>query len=289
MPEIKYLKQLVDITLTKASIYHLAAPGVDLPILKKMASLLGLSIQASHEFIEQSQKMLTYRMGNKSVSMFRASGGFRFRDDAHFQVDDGKAKVEYNDIEAADMATKIVHKFDLAQEGEYNLVKVTHLFAGEVDVKTGKSEERAIDTGVIFRRIVDKIPIEGPGGMVIIYLDPAGEMTGLDRVWRVTDQVYKSDLALRSPAQAKEGLQKFLSGYSHAMVEVEDMRFGYFEQGRNVSQRYLQPAYIFPYNMETVEMHGTVHSVFVYEASVSPVGKIMPVKKVELTKPVRQE
>ena len=58
--------------------------------------------------------------------------------------------------------------------------------AGETLFKLGGNHrtkiERLIDAGVIYRRRVDDIPVDGPGGYVMVNIDPGGEVIGLRSV-----------------------------------------------------------------------------------------------------------
>ena len=125
------------------------------------------------------------------------------------------------------------------------------------------------------QRIVDGVPVDGPGGKVVVYLDAAGEVTGLDRTWRTISGVRQPVEALRPPDDVLTRAGRFWSASTR--VDVRQVRFGYFEQGFRTRQTTLQPAYVV---MVTLQSAGDEElrrrSVYVQAAATNSVGVLQP-------------
>jgi hypothetical protein len=59
-------------------------------------------------------------------------------------------------------------------------LQVTRLNVGVVEQRTGYTEQRVIDMGIAFRRVIDH----------------NGDLTGIDHLWREIHDVYQSDVEL---------------------------------------------------------------------------------------------
>jgi len=290
MPEIKFAKHLSQAPVKETPIFRLAAPAVSESQLKGLAGRLGFGLKSG--ILQQETDSLTYVEGPLTLKQYKASGGFRFQDRSRFQIDDGHSAVLFSDKEAVARAEELVKKLELAPAKEYQLLKVTHLYVGGVELKTGEAEkERAIDVAVVFRRVVNGLPVDGPGGILAICLDPKGDLVAMDRIWRTLGVVYRPAEKIRAPQVAEEGLIKFLQsqdqdGYK---VEVEDVRFGYWEMGWKTAQRFLQPAYVMPLKLTSPDEQFASKTVYVTEAAVNPVGVLMPAKKPRPPEPERKK
>ena len=60
---------------------------------------------------------------------------------------------------------------------------------------------------------------------------------------------------------------------------VEDMRFGYFELGREQYQRFLQPTYIMPIELVSRDPRIVVRDLHVVPAALKYAGRIMPIRR----------
>jgi hypothetical protein len=135
------------------------------------------------------------------------------------------------------------------------LLQVTRLNVGVVEQQTGWAEERIVDMGIAFQRTIDNVPVEGPGGKVIVYIDHKGDLTGVDRIWREIQDVYQPDVELKSPESAQQDVVRFWGEQESGLITIENIRFGYFELGWDGEQRYLQPAYVLPLTLTQTTGH----------------------------------
>jgi hypothetical protein len=203
----------------------------------------------------QNARHMSYSEGSLELVLHHASGGLRFHDKARWQVDDGGANVEFDDATAVDMARRFIEQLSIVPLAETKVLRVTHLNVGVVERRTGLEEHRAIDVGVAFARVVDGHLVEGPGGKVMVYIDHRGELTAIDRVWREVQEVHAQDVELRSAEAVREDAVREWGEPGSGVITVDDTRFGYFEDGWDVAQRYLQPAYFVDFTITATGGH----------------------------------
>jgi hypothetical protein len=288
VPEIRYIKRLEKEPDVKTQIYRLGAPGVTTASVYRLAQQFGLKGSPANGRLQEQEGTISYTEQQYVVHLYKASGAVRFIDQARWMVDDLKSNVEFDDDKAIALAEEVAKKYELVKEGEYQVLRVTRLHAGTLELETKKSEERVIDAGVVFQRVIEGVPVRGPGGKLVIYLDHQGQMTGFDRIWRGIEAVYKPVEALKKPARIEAHLTRFLTRREVARADVEDVEFGYFELGPHDAQRYLQPAYIMRLRLPVSEQESHMRSAFVVEAATNPVGTLVHYKPPRPAQPPRQ-
>jgi hypothetical protein len=290
MVDIAFTSRLESLPERDTNIYRLKGPRVNERSLREMAKRFELKGDiASGEFSKDADE-LTYTEGPSVVTLFRSSGALRYYDNIRWQVDDGKSEVEFSDDEAVSIAEDFISRSDLVPLAECRLLKVSHLHVAALERDSNTYDERIIDVGVVFQRTIDNIPVEGPGGNVIVYVDHDGTVTGCERIWREIADVHRevpSD-QLRPPEYAENSLARYWRQSKATRIEVEETRFGYYESGRDESQRYLQPAYIMPLTLIGPDERFVMKSVHVVAAALKPVGRIMPQYKVMPEQPPRK-
>jgi len=281
MPEIKFLSHLENPPKGPLPLYTLSPAPSDTKAVLSLAQQFGLAGTPDKGRLTEQAATLTYAEGPLQVTLHRASGGVRFQDLQRWQVDDGSAHIDIPDVEAIAIAKRQVKKLALAPPDEIQVLKVTRLRVGTAEASGKKAEERIIDVGVAFQRLVGGIPVDGPGGKLIVYLDHEGQVTGVDRLWRTIKRASKP-IAVQPPEFAERDLVKYWgkAGTDGAgRIEVREVRFGYFEQGWNEVQTVLQPAYVLPLTLISGDERVAMKSVHVIAASVKPSGVLMPPAK----------
>jgi hypothetical protein len=279
MPEIKYLTRLAETPSVRTWIYRLAPIEVRQATLLETARRLGLGGTLRQGAIEKRHGATTYVEGPWAVTLYRASGGLRFHDRTRWLVDDGKSEVTFGAETAVGLAREVVKKYDLAPLDQLRLYKITRLHAAAYEVKSLKGENRVIDMGVIFQRMIEGVPVDGPGGKIMVYLDATGEMTGFDRLWREIQGAGRPVQTLRDPRFAEEDLARYWSDQS-GRIEVTQVRFGYFELDWKSTQRVLQPAYVMILNLVGPDERFTKGSVHVTPAADPPAEPLMRARRV---------
>ncbi|MFW9803804.1 MAG: hypothetical protein ACFFFC_14175 [Candidatus Thorarchaeota archaeon] len=289
MSNIRYEKRLVETPSKVTRIYRLRRRVAKERSILQIAKRFGLKGERNVGEILKDPDELTYREGQYVNVLYKKSGAIRYYDSTRWQIDDGKSEVDITDTRAISIARKFIRKTGLVPLGEVKLPRVTRLHVGTAEIGTGKSEERVIDVGVVFGRTIDKLPVEGPGGRAVVYIDHNEEVTGFDLVWREVESVERDIPAaqLRPPKYAEESLWKYWQKRMPHKLVVEDMRFGYFELGREQYQLFLQPAYIMPIELVSRDPRIVVRDLHVVPAALKPAKRIMPVRRKKPIEPKR--
>jgi hypothetical protein len=191
--------------------------------------------------IEKSELGYVLRKGQKCLFEAKASGAIEYKDLSTFQIDLGKS-VGFSDAEAVDIAKKNIRQLDLIPLNESRLMKVKHLTKGSSNLTNGEVISRIVNVSVIFQRMVDKIPVVGPGGKLAVVLDANGAMCAVHRVWRDIASEESREMKLRPATFARDSLTDRFEKFNMT-VEVTKEEFGYWEMGPYDSQKYLQPVF----------------------------------------------
>jgi hypothetical protein len=255
MPKYQFLTKIPTPPQQRAQIFRLAPRRVNQETLFGLAQRFGLKGDLKTGSLYQDALQMTYREGSFELMLFHASGGLRFHDNARWQVDDGKANVTFDDAIAVKMAQRFIEELAVVPLEECKLLRVARLNVGVVERGTDVAEERVIDVGVAFQRMIDNVPVTGPGGKVIVYIDHNGHLTGVDRIWREIQDVYRPDVELQSPESAQQDVVRHWGEQGSGLIVIEDLRFGYFEMGWDEAQSYLQPAYFLPLTITATAGH----------------------------------
>lgn len=286
MPEVTFTKRLDAEPKAETQIYALGATGATPKALLQFAK--GFGIESKRAVQAQDPVKLTYTAGQHVLTMFRASGALRYQDQTRWQIDDGKSNLEIADAEAAKLALSHIAKHELAAPKECTLLKVSRLTVGDGNVDAKKGNERIVDVGVAFQRTIGGVPVDGPGGKLIVYLNHERELTGFDRIWRPAKGVQAPVRELRSPKLAEADMVRYWRRFNPARIDVYDMRFGYFERGFQESQRVLQPAYIMLLSLMSTNERFSMKTAHVFPAATNAVGTIMPPAKKAVPQPPRR-
>lgn len=293
MPKYQLLTKIPSPPQQHTRIFRLAPPHVNQRTLFRLTKRFGLKGNLHTGSLQQDARQMTYLERSFELVLYRASGGLRFHDNARWQVDDGKAHLTFDDATAVKMAQRYIEELAIVPLDECDLLRVTRLNVGVVERQTGLAEERVIDVGVAFQRIIDNVPVIGPGGKIIVYIDHNGDLTGVDRIWREIQDVYRSDVELQSPESAQQDVMRHWGEQGSGLITIEDIRFGYFEGGWDHEQRYLQPAYFLPLTITATEGPFTglpvMRSEHFMAASTNPPEPLIPTPPVVAEQPPREE
>ena len=285
MADIKIKTQLPAPTGKPAAIYRLVTPRVNERSIRELAKQLGMQADSGSGVLTSDVDKLTFAVGHLELTMHRASGAIRFIDRARWQVDDRRSELKIGDEEATRLAQSVTQKYKLAPAAETKFLKAARLHVGEATRAGKEASDRIIDVAVALQRLVNKIPVDGPGGKVIVYLNAARELTGFQRVWRELDGVHKAGASYRSPRSAVEDMAAHFAK-KRAVIEVQEVRFGYFEEGPRSKQRYLQPAYVIIGMLSAPEGGSRKRTVYVTPALTNNTGRITP--PLEVKRPQRR-
>jgi hypothetical protein len=281
MAEIKVTAKLIPTPKKPANIYRLSRPSVSERNIRTLARQFGMRPDAKSGRLSSDAERITYAEQHLELTINRVSGGIRFIDRSRWQIDDRKSDLRIEDAAARRLATNVIKKYKLARTAEMKFLKASRLRVG-VATRDGKqASERTIDVAIAMQRMVDKIPVDGPGGKIIVYLDHEGNLTGLEKIWREISGVHRRSQAHRPPQSAIEEMVAHFKT-NQGIIEVQDVRYGYFEDDWHTDQRYLQPAYIIFGMLGSSDGSSRKRTIYVAPALVNPVGRITPPLKKRL-------
>jgi hypothetical protein len=251
----------------------------------ELAARLGLPTD-EYGVTRLAAETVTYSHGSREVTIYRQSGGIRYRDQARWQADHG-GSVDLSDDDAVQIARAFARRHELAPADDAQVAQVTRLRVGLADRAGTTAEERVIDVGVIFRRMIDGLPADGPGGHIMIYIGAEGDVTGLDRIWRPIAGVHSEVESLRPREWLEEQIGRRLDAAEAARLDINEIRLGYFEHGWKSAQEFLQPAYVVLGTLRSPDERLRRRSVFVVPAATNDAGEIEPPAKEIRTQPER--
>ena len=190
-------------------------------------------------------------------------------------MDDRKSDLKIEDAAATRLAQNYVKKYKLAPAAEMKFLKAARLHVGEATQGGKEASDRTIDVAVALQRLVDKIPVDGPGGKVIVYLDYERQATGFEKIWRDIAGVHKRGESYRTPQNALSDMAAHFRT-KQGIIEVQEMRFGYFEEGWRDKQQYMQPAYVIFGMLSSPDGLVRKRTIYVAAALSNAVGRITP-------------
>jgi hypothetical protein len=253
-------------------------PRVNERALRAFARRFELAGTEKRGLIARDARALHYSEGPHQVRLHIASGGARYYDTLRWQVDDGESNVELSDRQAINAADRYVQARRLASSEDYRVLRVARLNVAAADRESGEVEQRVIDAAVAFQRVVDGIPVDGPGGKIVVYLDHKRQATGCERLWRDLGAT-KRHVDVRPPEDALSTLRRRWAQRREGVVEVTDFRFGYFELGWNDTQTALEPAYVALLTLALPDEPFRVNKVEVIPASPQATAGLVPPPK----------
>jgi hypothetical protein len=65
----------------------------------------------------------------------------------------------------------------------------------------------------------------------MVYIDAKGSLSGIDQIWRTIRDVYDEEVELRSLETAQEEARQEFDRGRNGVITIDDVRFGYFENG----------------------------------------------------------
>jgi hypothetical protein len=227
---------------TTLAVYKLAPPQSTTSQVAAMSQQFGLSGKM-REFITNDE-WTSYQEGRYRVSVHRNSGAVRYLNRDKYGIEP-KNDFKISPTRTEKIATDFLGRTRAYPANQSRLYRITNLRSGVSDIKGKEKTERLIDAGVIYRRLVDDIPVDGPGGYAMVNIDPDGEVVGMRSVWRQTAG-RETKVKIIPVGQAIEAFERTLSKVE-GKITVTAANFGYFEQGELDRQSYLEPAYVFIY------------------------------------------
>jgi hypothetical protein len=283
MANVKVLATLPELPKIPPPILTLRRPQANERALLTLARGLKLRGNETVGSIQRDATTFGYSEGVFDLIVHRASGAFRFRDRTRWQIDQG-ANLDLSDEEAIKRARALLRRYKL-MPAESKVLRVSRLNVAVAGPERKMEDHRIIDVAVCLQPVVRGVPLDGPGGKVTVYLDHEG-LTCLDYLSRRVGPVYRKVTQLRSPEYAIDLATRDWNRRGVHGVEINEVRFCYFELGWNDEQKYLQPAYIVLATLVGPDERIRTGDIFVTPAAVNAAGALLPpVRKPRPQKP----
>jgi hypothetical protein len=270
------------------NIYKLTSPEVTERAVRDQARRFDLAGKGKGATLHADDNRISLIDGAEIVTLYRNSGGLRYQDRSRWQIDDGRSNLKFSDAEAIGAAREVVRRLDLAPLKQYEVLKVSRLHVGSAVRDGERRDERVIDVGVVFRRLIDGVRVDGPGGMITVYLDHKAELTGVDRIWRERGAVLRAVRDLQPIDRVRADLSRTLDDTHAARTEVRDLRFGYFEYGWRDRQTSIQPAFVALLTLYSEDSRIHRRTVYVTAAATNAVGRITPPRQARIRQRARR-
>jgi hypothetical protein len=276
MAEIQITRARMVSASGTANVYKLKPPMVSEQTIRKLAQQFGIRTDNRFGAFSSDAEKLVYVQQHMELTVYRASGAIRLIDRSRWQKDDRRTDLKIGDAEAQRLATTLLRKHRLNPLAtERRFLDVSRLRVGKATKEGREISERTVDVAVPVQRLVDKIPVDGPGGKIVVYLDQQRNLSGFEVIWRKVGAVHRRSQTHRSPEAVIEEMDLHFRD-KRGVIQVEEVRYGYFEEGRNDLQQFLQPAYIVLGMLTSPESTARKRTIFVASALMKPIGRLTP-------------
>jgi hypothetical protein len=278
MAEIVFEKDFkFDMPATGLNIYRLRRPDVGQDTVRLAGSRFGLRATADTGSLVLNPLAVAYsEPSGWGLKQFRRSGGWQYRHATRWQAT-GPGHLHMEDSEAARLALDALGRFGLPTGPELGRPLVQRLHVAHAERGGVNHEQRIVGVRVFHRRIVDGLPVEGPGGRTIVYLDHERQLSGIDHLWHDIESVHEPVRGLRPVGEVVEEVRRRY-GTGVGRVEVTDLRLAHFELGWDEDQEYLQPAYVATVRTGVPGSRVRMNATVPVAAAVNAVGPIEPVR-----------
>lgn len=262
-------------TTTTTNIYRVDPDIEPLDELIRLADRAGLADAANRGWTEFGP-LLEIEQGDQLFTVYRPSRAVQWTDTARWQVDDGSSTLEISDADATDAALRLLERLELAGGDEFTPRKVTRLHVAAAERGRPPGDVRIIDVGVVLGRMLDGLPVEGPGGNIVVYLDSRRQPTGFERIARRILDVRESVQGWRPLDDVIAETEAYWGRRLGGGLEINEARVGYVELGRLETQEYIQPAYLLSLTLDNQDAAGSRTVEHYVPAATNNTGQLMP-------------
>lgn len=233
---------------SKVSLYSLEAGRTDPARSTEIgAKLLGQAFDAGAVKMDDNKTTVYFQGKEPSVTFAQdlATGDFSFSKSTE-RYTDGKFTPELPDPQSAQkMAMEFLRSYNLApqQAGELKMVHAGGLRAAAA----GKPNQvKDIFRTIYYGRLLDSLPVLGPGSRIVVQIGDKGEVVGATRRWRELAKTTTAKRTLKTAEvktekEATEEAAKVIASEfgANAKYAIRKAQMAYFDQGGS----YIQPVY----------------------------------------------
>jgi hypothetical protein len=258
-----------------AGIYRVDPDVEPLDDLFGLADRAGLDAAADRGFTEVGP-LLEIERGAQVFTVYRPSRAVQWTDTERWQVDDGGASWDISDDDAVAAAVDQVDRLELAGADVFAPRRVTRLRVSTAERGGVPDDVRVVDVGVVLARVLDGLPVEGPGGNIVVYLDRERQLTGFERVARRIAGVHEPVRAWRPVDDVIAETEAYWGRRLDRGLSVRDVRVGYVELGRLATQEFIQPAYVLSLTLDNADDAASRTIEHYVAAATNNTGDLMP-------------
>jgi hypothetical protein len=279
---VKFKARLPRDVPAAAAVYELPSVAMSAASLRATAKSLGLA-GTGGDVVTATDRM-AYNEGRHSLTVQRLSGAVAFQHRDKYGREPTKP-FQLTNRRADAAGRQFLTRTKIVPIASARLARVTHMNSAVGDVKTGEVRQQVIDAGVVYRRVIDELVVDGPGGFALVVLDPDAEVIGLRSIWRPNGRRL-GKVKLKKPEQAVRELEEHASKLRGDVV-VTKASLCYFELGPLDRQKVIEPAYAFVYVVQDGEV--AMKSAFVTHAGDKTFGRLIGKKRFAAAQAPRRE
>ncbi len=232
---------------SKVSLYTLEASRTDPGRSTEMAAkFLGAAFDPAGVKLDDNKTTVYYQGKEPSVTFAQdlATGDFSFSKSTE-RYTNGKFVPELPDPQAAQkMAMEFLRQYNLAplQDNELKMVHAGGLRAAPAGAP---NQVKDIFRTIYYGRLLDSLPVVGPGSRIVVQVGDKGEIVGATRRWReLAKTTAKRTLKVSEIKNEKEATEEAgrviaTEFGANAKFTINKVQMAYFDQGG----AYIQPVY----------------------------------------------
>jgi len=206
--------------------------------------------------IEETDDAFMVKDKQFEIEVLKSSGRIRCLSYSAFTADNLVKKLPEEE-DAKKIAVDFLNTNGLMpKDAKFDKIVIDKIIQANKDPETGKISEEEFPQyiQVIFKRVIDNIPVDGPGEKLKVYIGDNGKIIGVYKCWR-TYKPY-AETKIISPSEALKNLkERGIYGVKVGKnVKVIDMYLSYYAQPAVDKQDYLQPVYVFTVETENKDV-----------------------------------
>jgi hypothetical protein len=153
---------------------------------------------------------------------------------------------------------------------DLKLDKISYLHQRNESPKLNKYDEKILQGIVIFYRDINGIPVLGPGGYVIVSVVSDESIVSCRRLMRQVGERISEHKVIDTKHVIDQFEKRLISYGFDGLISVLDIKFCYFEAGKNDKQEFFEPSYIILFSMSTGEKNFFYKSIEVIPGIENP-------------------
>jgi hypothetical protein len=226
----------------RGRIFQLRSPGPDQLTAMRLLDRLGMAGRREGFAWERESNWITAEDERTTFGINELSGGLRYR--LRPLADEPGTAVNTSESRLEEIARGFLDRLGRPTD-RLTLQRTTYLRSETTDADGHVRSTETLDAGLVFTRMVEELPVIGPGGIVMVNIGTDETVVAGREVWRPILRG-SAEIDLRSPDEAISLLERRLKkSIRDGELHVRKARMGYAELGIEQKQTHLEPCYAF--------------------------------------------